>query len=612
MAALRYALLYSDESAEALYEDGVRLLLSPCGTEFVYETSEPRAHPLQTPHRSRHRTEFATSSCLDRVLQVLDFRNKFSGCPFIPLSILPPEKTVSHLSEISGVTWPRLEDNEFVGGLEGGGVKVSSLDGNANLYMSALKKEFLVEFLCQLSCKTPALNPESQSQDLLPHPLRYGERIPETGNKIPSSKGRSGSKYSSSVIQVMDDLRFAKHGFRYSWLVQRFSVSCCPAEFYYPMSVALRFLNRSSENEPRDGDTPTGSETTGEPENFREGAGSVLPKALPLTCRRTHLHRWNFCNPGMSSTFSMPLKVAVCGDVTYRFFFDGAGCVEIYPGDGSVFVSDGSCLGKYFKHQFLNEGTKLTEERTYMASDLPPDKPRAVYSVRALITQAVRFLEMSCKAKLSLNRLSDTCCWKPGVDTEHVGLPELLEQSFIPGKGRFAVYSDNVVLVNYLDGVTLHTVWNFAHFNKHEKGQVKGPINISPHLKNGFGWCQLNFPDGAAKVVQLESPGDYSSYIKAVIAWCVQIDDTARKRTVAPLGKENWSVEAELQKIQRFQFLVQNSTAVKCRDLSSVPVRSRRDENALREISCEMNIQSVLQKTSKAIQDIDLLLSSRK
>ncbi|CAH2296405.1 Hypothetical predicted protein [Pelobates cultripes] len=481
MAALLSVIQLSDDSVEAGYEDGSRLWLAPCGTEFVIERSEDGAHPLRTPERRKQRTEFVTSCCRDKVLQILTFRNTFSSRPFLPLSIVPKEKTVSLLSEISEVVWPDSEDDDhcktYVACLEDGGVKVSSLDGNAHLYMSALQKEFTVEFLCQLSSKVEVSIHASEShvegitKDLKNRHLsqqtdstRDSEREANIAN---TNTCITTSKYSSCVIREREDSGFycTKHAFQYTWLAQCFSVACCPEAFLYPMSLALHVQNKMSPDEERLDCLDDELE-----KNLKRAKSSVLPKALPLSCRGTHLHRWNVCDFRKQPSCLFPLKVAMCNTILYRFFFQGMHFIEIYPGDGSVFISEGRWLGKYFQYYFLNGKIRPKEHRLYTTSNLPPDMPRALYSVRSVIEQAGRFLKMCHNTMLSQSPLFESCCWRDESSSNaQTVFPVLLAKATVPDKGTYTVYSDNTVLAHFLDGVYLHMTWNFNHFNKQEQ-----------------------------------------------------------------------------------------------------------------------------------------------
>lgn len=55
--------LYGDDSVEVRYAGGSRLLLSPCGCEYLYEAAPPAAaHPLQPAATTRQRVAFALSA----------------------------------------------------------------------------------------------------------------------------------------------------------------------------------------------------------------------------------------------------------------------------------------------------------------------------------------------------------------------------------------------------------------------------------------------------------------------------------------------------------------------------------------------------------------------
>lgn len=63
MAAERLMVLYGDDSVEVHYADGARLLLSPCGSEYLYEEALPAAaHPLQPAESTRQRVPFVLSA----------------------------------------------------------------------------------------------------------------------------------------------------------------------------------------------------------------------------------------------------------------------------------------------------------------------------------------------------------------------------------------------------------------------------------------------------------------------------------------------------------------------------------------------------------------------
>ncbi|OXB76758.1 UNVERIFIED_CONTAM: hypothetical protein H355_007033 [Colinus virginianus] len=93
MAAERLMVLYGDDSVEVHYAGGARLLLSPCGSEYMYEEALPAAaHPLQPAESTRQRVPFVLSAYREQILRALDFRNTFSSRPYLPSRIISPER----------------------------------------------------------------------------------------------------------------------------------------------------------------------------------------------------------------------------------------------------------------------------------------------------------------------------------------------------------------------------------------------------------------------------------------------------------------------------------------------------------------------------------------
>lgn len=63
MEAESLMVLYGDDSVEVHYAGGSRLLLSPCGCEYLYEAALPAAaHPLQPAETTRQRVAFVVSA----------------------------------------------------------------------------------------------------------------------------------------------------------------------------------------------------------------------------------------------------------------------------------------------------------------------------------------------------------------------------------------------------------------------------------------------------------------------------------------------------------------------------------------------------------------------
>ncbi|XP_059692852.1 uncharacterized protein C5orf34 homolog isoform X4 [Haemorhous mexicanus] len=304
-------------------------------------------------------------------------------------------------------------------------------------------------------------------------------------------------------------------------------------------------------------------------------------------------------------SFHQLIQVVWCQGVFYRFIHGRTNITEIYPGDDSFFKSEGEFLGKYFVRYAIQKGTKKVEEKMYSVISLPPDVPGHPYSISSIITQATKILQYCCKTKLSLSHSYYLCCWKVVSETDgREMLPVLLHEKVIPSTGRLVVYSDHKVHAVFLDRMSLTMVWDFS--------SSSSEIQINEDI----GWCKLTTPDGLQQLIQISNPGVYERYIRTAIEWCKSLNE---RREIAEypahsVTEENWSADAELEKIQRFNFLLDNSNILKRSSAtksspSGITARNKENGGETEELS-EDCVLEALEKTSKVIQDIESLLAA--
>ncbi|XP_007487457.2 uncharacterized protein C5orf34 homolog isoform X3 [Monodelphis domestica] len=139
-----------------------------------------------------------------------------------------------------------------------------------------------------------------------------------------------------------------------------------------------------------------------------------------------------------------------------------------------------------------------------------------------------------------------------------------------------------------------------------------------------LGWCKLTLPDGQDQLIQIEHPGQFERYVAAVVDWCRSLTRANPQKMLtypssSSITEEKWSIISELEKIQKFNFLLENDSILnqistkKTEQSSSDVSRSRSSEP----YSCfeEVNKKSVsiaLKKTSEILQDIESLLACSK
>ncbi|RLW05370.1 hypothetical protein DV515_00005418 [Chloebia gouldiae] len=627
MEAERLMVLFEDDSVEVHYAGGSRLLLSPCGSEYLYEAALPAAaHPLQPVETTRQRVAFVVSAYREQLLRALDFRNAFSSRPYLPSRVIPPERKKIFINDILEIKWPDPTTADLTRCLDNGSVKISSVDGYAHLYLSELQQEFTVEFLCKVSQSSPASSCSSekssnyQSRDQCGKPSKNSaaevsskQRRIENRNKCGCAEGRYREPTKPKDKRDGVPLFHTNCSSEYTWVTQRWTVSLCPEEWKYPLSLALKCCNlHTVENVIKTYETNNYTaiedDVLADPETHE--TVSCLPTALPLSCRAPHLHRWTFCDFFQNEdtddySLHQLIQVVWCQGVFYRFIHYRTNITEIYPGDDSFFKSEGAFLGKYFMHYAIQKGTKKVVEKMYSVNSLPPDVPGRPYSVSSIITQATKILQYCCKTKLSLSHNYYLCCWKVVSETDgREMLPVLMHEKVIPSTGRLIVYSDHKVHAVFWDRITLTMVWDFS--------SSCSDIQINEDV----GWCKLTTPDGLQQLIQISHPGVYERYIRTAIEWCRSLNERKEiaEYTAHSVNEENWYADAELEKIQRFNFLLDNSnilkgTAAAKSNLSGITVTKKENGGEAEELN-EGCVLEALEKTSKVIQDIESLLAA--
>ncbi|XP_074022071.1 uncharacterized protein C5orf34 homolog [Numenius arquata] len=630
MAAERLMVLFGDGSVEVHYAGGSRLLLSPCGCEYLHRAALPAAaHPLQPAETSRQRVAFAVSAYREQVLRALDFRNQFCSPPYLPSRVIPPERKKILYSDILEIRWPDPATADLTRCIDNGRVKISSVDGYAHLYLSELQQEFTVEFLCKVSQSSAASLHSSQKNSNYQTGDQYGKSsensVAETSSKQMRTEneknehGCSEGEYREPTEPRDQKDRggvpvfYTNCSSEYTWVMQRWSVSSYPEEWKYPLSLALTCYNLHTDKNAvktceKNNRTSIEADVLRDPGTHE--TVSRLPAALPLSCRAPHLHRWTFCDffqNQETGNYSCPqlIQIVWCQGVFYRFIHGRTNITEIYPGDDSFFKSEGAFLGNYFVHYTIQKGTKKREEKMYSVNSLPPDVPGNPYSVSSIITQATKILQYCYKTKLSLSHNYYLCCWKmvPETDGREM-LPVLLYEKIIPSVGRLIVYSDHKVHAAFWDGVTLNMVWDFS--------SSSSTIQVNEDV----GWCKLTTPDGVQQLIQISQPGVYERYIRTAIEWCRGLNERKEipEYTAHSVTEGHWSADAELKKIQRFTFLLDNSnvlegTSAANPNPSGITVRKTENGSEPEEIS-EACVLEALEKTSKVIQDIESLLAA--
>ncbi|CAG2206284.1 unnamed protein product [Mytilus edulis] len=101
------------------------------------------------------RCEFVTSDYREKVLQALDFRNRFAERPFVCQSLIQDDQIMALYAKITNVAWPKGTEHSNFEYMMDGGVRLISEDEYASIMLSPHKQDFTVCYLCGISPDSP-------------------------------------------------------------------------------------------------------------------------------------------------------------------------------------------------------------------------------------------------------------------------------------------------------------------------------------------------------------------------------------------------------------------------------------------------------------------------
>ncbi|KAG1957898.1 hypothetical protein F2P79_006329 [Pimephales promelas] len=581
--------MYVDESVDVYYADGCRLQLSPCGSEFMIEKHlSPSAHPLQPRERVRQRTRFAISEYKALVVNALEFRNKYATHPYLPEELITVEFNKRFNSAITEVEWPG-SDSCTTG--SHGEITVCSVDGHAELVLSSSGEEFTAKFICRSSQNEV----ESQYLQLQGHQHKSTCLLSGLSLKSATVKGLSSSAgawldHPGSVGKKLNMERLESTSLKsekvdvYTRVIQHYSRVLYPQMWCYPLSLAVKHCeSQKTKINTINGQDRKGLTDSEDRQTSQTGLKTHLPKPLPLKCPSPHQHRWRYdtLNPDLldqeEEVTAELVKVVWCKGIIYRIVDGVIPMVEISPGDGSVVRSNG-VLANYFTH----------------------------YKAGAAHREMQWSVCITCVVS-HLTYRAAVCDCVPVV-----------QEVTVAGTGHFKALSDGTVEVLFLDGVRAQMMWKSDTCTPAQCEEMEQ--RLETETKPSHRWCQLNMPDGHQTLVQVETEKTYHRYVSVVVQWCdwvkqteqtksavgVALSDSAHSDTPQPITCR--SVVSELEKIKRFNFLLENSSVLRPTARS---LRCERSPDRSEIKLTETCISEALLKTSRAIQDIDTLLSDR-
>lgn len=148
--------LYTNDAIEVRYSDGSCLKMSACGSTFVHHQSPGETiHPAHGMKVISQRCQFATSDYRQKVLEAIDFRNRFAERPYVCPDLILQDQLVSLYADIRDVAWPQTLDKATYEYLPDGSVRLMSEDKHASMVLSTHRQDFTVCYLSKVSQDKP-------------------------------------------------------------------------------------------------------------------------------------------------------------------------------------------------------------------------------------------------------------------------------------------------------------------------------------------------------------------------------------------------------------------------------------------------------------------------
>ncbi|XP_059143355.1 uncharacterized protein C5orf34 homolog [Physella acuta] len=371
----------------------------------------------------------------------------------------------------------------------------------------------------------------------------------------------------------------------YVWSTKHGSRSDCSVEWSYPLKLAIEGRLKQSADYSTSRPTQEELQTAKVIGHSRDTdySHTQVPLPLPLTCPFQHKDK-EFLNQleesmaeSSDSGFQRgKLKVIISESVVYRLVQCGdIKMIEVYPGDGSVLVSQG-VKGHFYVHYVL-VGEQL-EERTYSLKSLPPGKPKGRYSLEKLIKTANRFLSMN--NQWDVRGISEKSpCWKKEIVAVVEPLSSsLLEECCVEGLGKFSAFTNGRVRVVFEDRAALDLVCNFQRrlseclqHSRELQTSLPGAEMVTPPLTTtdsviGTSSARLLLPSGRYVTVDCLNPGPYKKYIQAAHEWAMWVNASPLERQhfytqlYAPAIIQQ-VVDSELKRINCFKYMLEHTIA---------------------------------------------------
>ncbi|CAF0837695.1 unnamed protein product [Didymodactylos carnosus] len=322
-------LMYVNDAIEATFVDGCKIYLSPCGTEYVFQNGN-QANGLLN---EKHRTIYTTSSLIDRIKPIIEFRNLFAEIPFLVAAFVDKSQCYHTTADPTHVRWSYSNlpiDNRT-------NYTWTSICGRAEILLPKCKQIVYVK-----------------------HPIQVS-RIP-----YKDDKDEPTSKYINVFAPVQ----------------RLFKVDQCPIYLKSFITSFLEFIEQLEEAEEHHSVKRTLFDSDNDDKLCFE-----LPKPLSTNCQRANQHRL------YDMMFESDIKILKTKQMTYRMCYDEPQSIEAIANGTSDYVVTTNIQTVFYNYYCMK--ANICQLLTISECSLPPQNEQLEHIISFMSTMRQRMLTMS-------------------------------------------------------------------------------------------------------------------------------------------------------------------------------------------------------------------------
>lgn len=483
--------IYLDNSCEIHFHDSSKLTLSPCGTEFVYSTY---LEDSDTRESFKYRTAYPTSTFSKYLSIILKQRNKFCDRPFVSPTLLENNKEIWLSSEdICELKWS-TKDQEIEYDYSNKFLIWNSICKRGKLKLHFNKKLLVISYPIKVPINE--FDEFETNFDITKSYQKYADHVNKTTN--------------STQVKVKNILKYTN-------TEEEHSIRNLPQKYINLYETMQRLVDKVSLEQD-------------------EILCLELPKALPLTCEATHLHKFEHIE-----TLNEP-KVVYFNKAYYKLHYKSNKAIEVLPLDDngqsySNYLINDSPTGRYYSYLTIDEKTSECKEYKLCIDNIPS-------SLKLNVKNCINYSNILLKRLNSIYNLSKhITCQKNELFV--LDQSEIASQNVVEDVGHFKYFKNNTLFILFIDKVKLYV----------------DSTSIKMYNENNFleCYCRIWLPDSSEHEINfMENCMNqyferYLGFLRQWLEWLFKKNETLSEKEEEKIDLN--AIQSHLKQIRYYNLL---------------------------------------------------------